>query len=38
MDPSTMLFLIALAYATSGIFLTLMQLRQRRAERKTQSD
>jgi len=38
MDPSKMLFLIALAYAVSGILLTLMQLRKRRAERKSQAD
>lgn len=38
MDPPIMLFLIALAYAVSGIFLTLVQLRQHRVERKTPSD
>jgi len=38
MDPAIMLFLIALAYAVSGIALTLIQLRQHRAERKTPSD
>ncbi len=36
MDPPRVLFLIALAYAASGIALTLVQLRQRRAERKAQ--
>ena len=36
MDPPSVLFLMALAYAVSGIFLTLAQLRQRRAERKHQ--
>ena len=38
MDPSKMLFLIALAYAGSGIILTLMQLRKRRSERSTSPD
>ncbi len=38
MDPAIMLFLIALAYTVSGIFITLVQLRQHRAERKTPSD
>ncbi len=36
MDPPSVLFLMALVYAVSGIFLTLAQLRQRRAERKHQ--
>ncbi len=34
MDPPSVLFLMALVYAVSGIFLTLAQLRRRRAERK----
>lgn len=34
LDPPRVLFLISLAYAASGILLTLWQLRQRRAERK----
>ena len=34
MDPPKMLFFIALAYAASGIILTLIQLRQHRADRK----
>jgi len=38
MDPAIMLFLIALAYAVSGIVLTLMQLRQHRADRRTPPD
>jgi len=38
MDPPKMLFLIALVYAASGVILTLMQLRQHRAERKTPSE
>ena len=38
MDPPKMLFLTALAYAGSGIVLTLMQLRQRRTERGTPVD
>ncbi len=38
MDPPKMLFLIALAYAASGIILTLVQLRQHRVDRKTPSD
>jgi len=38
MDPPKMLFFIALAYAASGIVITLMQLRQHRAERKSQTD
>lgn len=33
-DPPSMLFFMALIYAFSGIVLTLVQLRQRRAERK----
>lgn len=37
-DPPRVLFLMALIYAVSGIVLTLIQLRQRRAERKTQAD
>ncbi len=38
MDPPRVLFLVAILYAASGIVLTLVQLRQRRAERKTHSD
>jgi CDP-diacylglycerol--serine O-phosphatidyltransferase len=38
MDPPRILFVIAVTYAASGPILTLLQLRQRRAERKSQSD
>ncbi|MFC1749699.1 CDP-diacylglycerol--serine O-phosphatidyltransferase [Pseudomonadota bacterium] len=38
MDPPRVLFCIALLYACSGIVLTLVQLRQRRAERVANSD
>ncbi len=38
MDPPQVLFYMALAYALSGIILTLIQLRKRRAERKTHVD
>ena len=38
MDPPRVLFLVAIVYAASGIALTLVQLRQRRAERKIHSD
>ena len=36
MDPPSVLFIMALIYAVSGIFVTLFQLRKKRAERKTQ--
>lgn len=38
MDPPQVLFYIALVYALSGIVLTLIQLRKRRAERKAHVD
>jgi len=36
-DPPLVLFLLAILYALSGPFLTLVHIRRRRAERKTQS-
>ncbi len=38
LDPPRVLFLIFLTYAASGLLLTLWQLRQRRAERKSSTD
>lgn len=38
MDPPRVLFLVAITYAASGIIMTLVQLRQRRAERKGYND